>query len=321
MSSFAEKNRKAGRGKKTYKPSTQGVAKYGYNAPDRSETDKRLGQQVLALSSEEKEEIYRSVERIDPAKHGMAAYYEAVLEIWREFVHRISIVRLGQQVLALSREEQNIIEMRVRRIDRAIHGTVAYYEAVLEIWRESVDNRRFSIHHDVPMTMLTISSGRYNQHSGVKCDVCNGNVHGVRFHCTMCPDFDMCQDCFLTTDAWEKHKDDRIDKRSRDASAPYSRHLFLAIQEPEVSSARRSDVANLSAHVHSAGPSSAHGESLPCTNCGAPILGFRYTCQICPNVHLCTGCDKPGTNHPIDHPMLRVLGDTRKDPYSRRTFN
>ena len=32
-------------------------------------------------------------------------------------------------------------------------------------------------------------------HEGVTCDACNGSIHGIRYKCSVCWNFDLCEAC------------------------------------------------------------------------------------------------------------------------------
>ena len=49
----------------------------------------------------------------------------------------------------------------------------------------------------------TITEGRY--HRGVSCDHCNRYIHGIRYMCLHCPDYNLCQTCETTHAHGEVH--------------------------------------------------------------------------------------------------------------------
>ena len=140
------------------------------------------------------------------------------------------------------------------------------------------------------------------EHVGITCDACSNPIRGIRHHCTSCPNFDLCHSCFDEKKAYGSHFPGLGNAGAIDT------HLFLTIHEPAVSAANRADVSNIS-HL-------SHPNNLACTVCNDRITGFRFSCQSCPNVHLCSKCDKSGTKHDPTHPMLRVLGSTTAAPFN-----
>lgn len=50
-------------------------------------------------------------------------------------------------------------------------------------------------------------------HHGIICDACNASpIKGIRFKCSVCPDYDICQDC--------------------EAKGHHSEHALLKIRKP-----------------------------------------------------------------------------------------
>ena len=47
-------------------------------------------------------------------------------------------------------------------------------------------------------------------HFGVTCDGCEGEVHGIRYKCLTCPDYDLCSKC-KTTGLHSEHEMVAID--------------------------------------------------------------------------------------------------------------
>jgi hypothetical protein len=106
-------------------------------------------------------------------------------------------------------------------------------------------------------------------HAGVRCDGCNGGIEGVRFKCTVCFDFDLCEACESTN----RHAAD---------------HPLMKFKIPAAECERPVPV-----HV-----------GVRCDGCGtAPIRGIRYKCAVCDDFDLCESCEKTG-QHPENHPLI-----------------
>eukprot|EP00808_Paulinella_micropora_P021876 g40342.t1 len=100
------------------------------------------------------------------------------------------------------------------------------------------------------------------------CDGCEVTpIVGPRFHCTVCPDFDLCSAC----DAKNMH--------------PADHPLIKLRQVPE---------APRDVHVR-----------IACDGCGVrPIKGDRFQCTVCHDFDLCGACEAKG-QHPEDHPLVK----------------
>ena len=152
-------------------------------------------------------------------------------------------------------------------------------------------------HPSVSFGMAHATSGRAGfsalpaVHAGINCDGCGQGVAGTRYKCSMCPNYDLCAACYDRTAGAHEPQAGVLD------SAPATRHLFLRIDDPAVSAAGRADCANRSGTAH----------ACTCVGCGAsPILGARYSCQQCLNVHLCEACEATGLRHDPAHARVKV---------------
>jgi len=99
-------------------------------------------------------------------------------------------------------------------------------------------------------------------HRGVTCDSCGASpIVGVRFKCTVCPNFDLCKAC-----------------EAKGEHAPS--HPLLQLR------------ATAGETVH---------ENIQCNTCGVvPIHGPRFKCTVCPNFDLCDACEQKGQHpHPM----------------------
>ncbi|PKK59466.1 hypothetical protein RhiirC2_857328 [Rhizophagus irregularis] len=107
-------------------------------------------------------------------------------------------------------------------------------------------------------------------HYGVKCDCCNYTIRGIRWRCTSCDDYDLCQDCKPKSEI-HCHPDD---------------HAF----QPEPHSSTSSRAPQFAVH---------HG--IVCDNCNKTIHGMRWKCTFCQNYDLCQDCKSNIHDHPNNH--------------------
>jgi len=97
-------------------------------------------------------------------------------------------------------------------------------------------------------------------------------IMGVRYHCTVCEDFDLCESC--------------------EAKGFHPRnHPLVKLQVPRNQPAVDEDA------VH-------RGVSCDvCKQC--PITGLRYKCTVCPDFDMCESCEGK-REHPADHPLIQL---------------
>lgn len=138
--------------------------------------------------------------------------------------------------------------------------------------------------------------GASGRHETINCDGCGASpITGVRYKCSQCPNFDLCEQCIVRYESNQfQHGNDNP---TYDSSNRAEKHLFIRIADPLVSAAGRVDLCNRAASMHNVG----------CTGCGKQqIIGFRYSCQLCPNVNLCESCEAMGTKHDATHPRVKA---------------
>jgi hypothetical protein len=140
--------------------------------------------------------------------------------------------------------------------------------------------------------MLHFTSGREplnnNQsirHIGVSCDNCKlSNFTGIRYKCSVCPDYDLCDECIIISEKC----DIRIHPQN---------HLFLRISQSinEVQ-VKPPLVQNRENWRH---------EGIACSSCGiATIVGFRYTCTSCA-ISFCEECEQSGLSITSKTPCIQ----------------
>ncbi|KDQ31174.1 hypothetical protein PLEOSDRAFT_1111699 [Pleurotus ostreatus PC15] len=113
------------------------------------------------------------------------------------------------------------------------------------------------------------------------CDMCDSRIHGERYKCLVCPDFDTCSSCFAIAD--EQHP----------------QHSFVKITDPKqyIRRASSRQVTQVARHFAT------------CDICKHGINGIRYKCMHsdCPDFDLCEACEAlPIPVHPATHPLLKM---------------
>lgn len=123
------------------------------------------------------------------------------------------------------------------------------------------------------------------------CNNCSSVITGVRYHCTECDDYDLCEKCI------------------RKSRLHNETHLFLKIRRPvdcvpaslpHLYPNRWICTAQFRGNVH---------VGVKCNGCGAnPIRGVRYWCENCEDYNLCEKCaDEEYKHHDRMHVFLRCI--------------
>jgi len=111
------------------------------------------------------------------------------------------------------------------------------------------------------------------------CDACNLTIIGLRYKCSNCPDYDLCESCIVGN------------KAAHDPT-----HKFNTIRFP----------------LHLRRP---HFQII-CDGCQTTINGDRYKCTNCPDYDLCSACEpKKAEIHDANH--LFAHSNTQHGPWRR----
>mmetsp|Transcript_37240 Transcript_37240/g.63363 ORF Transcript_37240/g.63363 Transcript_37240/m.63363 type:complete len:453 (-) Transcript_37240:254-1612(-) len=127
-------------------------------------------------------------------------------------------------------------------------------------------------------------------HSLVACDGCGASpLVGVRYRCSMCPNYDLCEMCLVSL---ERTADKPSDHKIHDPT-----HLFLRIARTTEVNATYPVVINRCNAVH-------HG--IVCDGCSRTAFGgYRYQCMTCPDLDFCEQCEAKGV-HDTSHPRIKI---------------
>ncbi|KAF8746814.1 Ig-like domain from next BRCA1, partial [Rhizoctonia solani] len=110
------------------------------------------------------------------------------------------------------------------------------------------------------------------------CDMCSSRIRGVRYKCTACPDYDVCESCFRVSE--EVHPG----------------HSFAKVYQQGDIVVRKSSQTGFRHHAR-------------CDVCQKQITGTRYKCihPSCPDFDICERCEAmPFAVHPETHAFVKL---------------
>ncbi|TIB30157.1 hypothetical protein E3P86_03551 [Wallemia ichthyophaga] len=124
---------------------------------------------------------------------------------------------------------------------------------------------------------LHSSNTKQNVQHSASCDMCKSNIVGTRHKCTICPDYDVCDNCFDRT---------RLE---------HPLHEFADLTDPKL--------IRVPEELQTVHP------GVVCDGCQNDVVGYRFKCSHaeCFDLDLCGNCEShPIAKHDKSHIMLKI---------------
>ncbi|KAL5460258.1 hypothetical protein EMCRGX_G033690 [Ephydatia muelleri] len=165
-------------------------------------------------------------------------------------------------------------------------------------------------------------------HPRVTCDGCKGPVCGIRYKCSVCPNYDLCSAC-KGKGGHAEHKMTAI-KSPQDrchsgvtcdaCKGPIYGTRFKCIVCPDYDlcyDCKQSGCHKEHKTTTIRSPQDRCHQGVTCDVCNGPVYGTRFKCNVCPNYDLCRDCKENGYH--TEHPM-RAL-ENGQDPKPDHELN
>jgi len=152
---------------------------------------------------------------------------------------------------------------------------------------------------------VCMSTSPLNRHVGIYCDGCesgSGDLTGVRYKCSTCPNYDLCSSCMDKYDRGE-HMPNQVRPNGTVPAAHPRNHYFIRIAQ-DIGTRPSAAFANREVWTH---------HRVSCAECSVtPIVGYRYFCTVCATSYceLCEQRGLPGAHaqgHTIQHNLLKMV--------------